>query len=243
MTTEKILVIIPAYNEEANILKAYEKICDYNKEYGTNYDVIVINDCSTDSTLKICMDNNIPVIPLIHNLGIGGAVQTGYKYALENNYEVAIQYDGDGQHDVRYINDIIAPIINGEADLTIGSRFIDDKSSEFKSSLARQLGIRIISFFIRLVSGKKIYDVTSGFRAAGRLVIEDFSKSYPIDYPEPITNTELLKKNYTVKEVPVSMNERTGGISSINSWKTVYFMINVILSVLVVGIRRFKHVK
>lgn len=240
---EKILMILPAYNEEENILKAYNKICDYNKNNGTNYDVIVIDDCSTDRTLKICTENNIPVISLVHNLGIGGAVQTGYKYALENNYDVALQFDGDGQHDVRYVEDIVRPILNGNVDLTIGSRFIDDSSSEFKSSTARQIGIKLISFFIKIVSGKKIYDVTSGFRAAGRLVIDDFSKSYPIDYPEPITNTELLKKNYKVKEVPVSMNEREGGISSIHSWKTAYFMINVILSVLVVGVRRFKHVR
>lgn len=240
---KKILIIIPAYNEEDNILKAYNKIVDYNSKYNTNYDVIVINDCSTDNTLKICENNNIPVVPLIHNLGIGGAVQTGYKYAFDNNYDIALQYDGDGQHDISYVKNIIEPILNGEADLTIGSRFIDKTSSEFKSSKARQLGIKIISFFIKVVTGKKIYDVTSGFRAAGKAVIEDFSKSYPIDYPEPITNTELLKKNYTIKEVAVSMNEREGGISSINSWKTVYFMINVILSILVVGMRRFKHVK
>ena len=240
---ERILMILPAYNEEDNILKAYNKICEYNNAHKTNYDVIVINDCSTDNTLKICLENKIPVIPLIHNLGIGGAVQTGYKYALENDYDVALQYDGDGQHDVKYVENIIRPILNGEADLVIGSRFIDDSSSEFKSSFARQLGIKVISFFIKFVSGKKIYDVTSGFRAAGRLVIEDFAKSYPIDYPEPITNAELLKKKYEIKEVPVSMNEREGCRSSINSWKTVYFMINVVLSILVVGIRRFKHVK
>ena len=240
---KKVLIIIPAYNEEANILKAYNKIIKYNKDNNTNYNVIVINDCSTDNTLKICIENNIPVIPLVHNLGIGGAVQTGYKYALENDYDVAIQYDGDGQHDVSYVDNIIRPILQGEADLTIGSRFIDESTSEFKSSTARQIGIKIISFFIKLVTGKKVYDVTSGFRASGRLVIEDFAKSYPIDYPEPITNTELLKKNYIIKEVAVSMNEREGGVSSINSWKTVYFMINVILSILVVGIRRFKHVR
>ena len=240
---KKVLIIIPAYNEEANILKAYNKIIKYNKDNNTSYDVIVINDCSTDNTLKICIENNIPVIPLVHNLGIGGAVQTGYKYALENDYDVAIQYDGDGQHDVSYVDNIIRPILQGEADLTIGSRFIDESTSEFKSSTARQICIKIISFFIKLVTGKKVYDVTSGFRASGRLVIEDFAKSYPIDYPEPITNTELLKKNYIIKEVAVSMNEREGGVSSINSWKTVYFMINVILSILVVGIRRFKHVR
>lgn len=240
---KKILIIIPAYNEEENILKAYNKIIDYNKMYNTNYDVIVINDCSTDNTLKICNENDIPVISLVHNLGIGGAVQTGYKYAYANDYDIAIQYDGDGQHDIRYVKNIIRPIIENKANLVIGSRFIDKSSSNFKSSAARQLGIKLISFFIKLVTKKRIFDVTSGFRAADRLVIEDFAKSYPIDYPEPITNTELLKKNYTIAEVPVSMNEREGGVSSINSWKTIYFMINVILSVLVVGMRRLKNVK
>ena len=240
---EKVLMIIQAYNEEANILKTFTKIKEYNKIHGTNYDVIVINDCSTDNTYNICKDNDIPVISLIHNLGIGGAVQTGYKYALQNNYDIAIQYDGDGQHDVRYVDKIIQPILRNEADLVIGSRFIEGSESDFKSSKARQIGIKIISFFIKIVSDKKIFDVTSGFRAAGKDVIADFAKSYPIDYPEPITNTELLKKNYRIKEVGVSMNEREGGASSIHSWKTIYFMINVILAILVVGIRRFERVK
>ncbi len=240
---KKVLIIIPAYNEEACILETYKKIIAYNKDNGTQYDVIVINDCSTDDTLLICENNNIPVVPLVHNLGIGGAVQTGYKYAYEKEYDIAIQYDGDGQHDINYVRDIIKPIIENEADFVIGSRFVEKGVSEFQSSSARRVGIKVISIVIKLVTGKKIYDVTSGFRAANKSVIADFAKSYPIDYPEPVTNTELLKKNYRVKEVPVSMNERLGGVSSINSWKTVYFMINVVLSVLVVGMRRFKHVK
>lgn len=240
---QKILIIIPAYNEEECILTTYQKIVNYNKEYGTNYDVIVINDCSTDRTLNICQENNIPVISLVHNLGIGGAVQTGYKYALENNYDIALQYDGDGQHDINYVKNIIQPIIKGNADFVIGSRFINKESSNFQSSTARRIGIRLISFIIKLVTGKKIFDVTSGFRAANSKVIADFAQSYPIDYPEPITNTELLKKKYIVKEVPVSMNERIGGVSSIHSWKSIYFMVNVILSVFVIGIRRYKNVK
>ena len=236
-------MIIPAYNEEECILNTYNKIERYNQENNTKYDVIVINDCSTDGTLKICMDNNIPVISLVHNLGIGGAVQTGYKYALENNYDIALQYDGDGQHDINYVSKIIKPIIEDQADFVIGSRFVEDNVSEFKSSFARRIGIKLISFTIKVVTRKKIKDVTSGFRAANKLVIADFAKSYPIDYPEPITNTELLKKNYRVKEIGVSMNEREGGKSSIHSWKNAYYMINVILSVLVVGIRRFKRVR
>lgn len=239
----KILIIIPAYNEQESILDVYLDIGAYNEANNTNYDVIVVNDGSTDNTLDICQKNNIPVVPLVHNLGIGGAVQTGYKYAYENDYDIALQYDGDGQHDVAYVKNIIEPINRGEADFVIGSRFVQKGASDFQSSSARRVGIKIISATIKLVTGKRIFDVTSGFRAANKLVIADFAKSYPIDYPEPITNTELLKKNYKIKEVPVSMKERAGGISSIRSWRSVYFMINVVLSVLVVGMRRFKHVR
>jgi Glycosyltransferases involved in cell wall biogenesis len=240
---EKVLIIIPAYNEQEGILNTYNEIIDYNKNNGTNFDVIVINDCSTDSTKRICDENNLPTITLVHNLGIGGAVQTGYKYAYDNGYDIALQFDGDGQHDVSYVKTIIEPIINKEADFVIGSRFIDPSSSEFKSSFSRRLGIKIISKSIQLVTGKKIYDVTSGFRAANRVVIEDFAMSYPTDFPEPITNTELLKKKYYIKEVPVAMNERVGGESSIRSWKSAYFMVNVVLAVFVVGIRRYRNVR
>lgn len=239
----KTLIIIPAYNEEECILQTYQTIIEYNKMHGTNYDVIVINDCSTDCTEQICLDNQIPMISLVHNLGIGGAVQTGYKYAKQNDYDIALQFDGDGQHDVSYVKRIIKPIIEGEADFVIGSRFIEDDASEFKSSAARRLGINIISKTIRLVTGKKIYDVTSGFRAANKRVIHDYATSYPIDFPEPITNTEMLKKKYIVKEVPVAMKERAGGVSSITSWKSAYFMINVILAILIVGMRRYRHDK
>lgn len=183
------------------------------------------------------------MIALVHNLGIGGAVQTGYKYAYDNGYDIALQYDGDGQHDVSHIEKIILPIILDEADLVIGSRFIDDTSSEFKSSLARRLGISLLSKEIRLLTGKKIYDVTSGFRAANIEIISDFAQSYPFDFPEPITNMELLKKQYRLKEVAVSMNEREGGVSSIRAWKTVYFMVNVMLSLLIIKIRRYKNAK
>ncbi len=234
----KTLVIIPAYNEEESILNTYKEIIDYNKKYNTHYDVIVINDCSTDKTLEICKTNNIPTISLIHNLGIGGAVQTGYKYALMNDYDIAIQYDGDGQHDVKYIKNIIEPIINDNADFVIGSRFVTKDASEFKSSAARRLGIKLISNIIHLLTKKRIYDVTSGFRAANKKVIQLFANEYPVEYPEPITNMELLKNNLNVFEVPVAMRERDGGVSSIHSWKNAYYMVNVILAILVFGLRR-----
>lgn len=237
---EKVLLIIPAYNEEENILKTYQKVIDYNKKEKKHYDVIVINDCSKDKTSKICHDNNIPVIDLIHNLGIGGAVQTGYKYAYQNNYDIAVQFDGDGQHDVRYVEKIIKPIIDKEADLVIGSRFVEDIKT-FKSTFARRVGIKIISCFMKFATHKKIHDTTSGFRACSKELIYDFSLSYPSEYPEPVTTAEVLKKKYIVKEVAVEMNEREAGVSSIRAWKNIYYMLNVCLALLAIKIRRYKR--
>ena len=236
MKKYRILLVIPAYNEEGNILSVYNKILEYNKRFKTNYDVIVINDGSKDNTEAVCIKNNIPYISLICNLGIGGAVQTGYKYAIDNNYDIAIQFDGDGQHDIKYVKDVIKPIIEKDTDMVIGSRFILDGSSNFKSSKIRRIGIKFISIFIKLVSGKKIYDPTSGFRAINRSLIEEFANSYPVEYPEPVSIVKILNKGYSIKELPVSMNERENGVSSIKTWKNVYYMINVILSILILGI-------
>lgn len=237
---KKILLIIPAYNEEENILKTYQSIIDYNNKNKIKYDVIVINDGSKDKTSQICKDNDIPTINLVHNLGIGGAVQTGYKYAYDHDYDIAVQFDGDGQHNVNYVKDIIRPIINDKADFVIGSRFIEKDNSNFQSTFARRIGINIISFFMKIISKKKIYDTTSGFRACNKKIIAEFAKNYPIEYPEPITTVELIKKGYTLNEVPVKMNEREGGSSSIHSWKQAYYMINVIFSILIIGLRRYK---
>lgn len=235
----KILLIIPAYNEEENILNTYQTIIDYNKKHKTEYDVVVINDGSKDSTGEICKKNKIPTVNLVHNLGIGGAVQTGYKYALSHDYDIAIQFDGDGQHDVNYVEKLIAPIIKDQADFVIGSRFIEELSS-FKTSGARRLGIKIISRFIKIACRKKIYDTTSGFRAANKKVIAEFANEYPLEYPEPITTVELVKKKYRVEEVAVNMKERVGGKSSIHTWKNVYYMMNVCLSILIAGCRRYR---
>lgn len=237
---EKVLLIVPAYNEEKNILKTYKKIMDYNKKNKTDYDVIVINDGSKDETENILIRNNIPHISLIHNLGIGGAVQTGYKYAYENDYDIAVQFDGDGQHDINYVKDIIEPLINRNCDFTIGSRYKDKNVSEFKSTFTRRIGIRLISYIIKLVTHKKVFDTTSGFRACNKAIIREFALEYPTEYPEPITTTELLKKHYKLCEIPVSMNERQAGESSIRAWKNVYYMVNVYLSIIMVGIRRYK---
>ncbi len=236
----KVLIIIPAYNEEKNILNTYKSIVDFNKNNKTNYECIVINDCSTDGTKKILEDNNIPHINLIHNLGIGGAVQTGYKYAYYHDYDIAVQYDGDGQHDVAYIEKIIKPLIDKKADMVIGSRFIDKSLKGFKSSAARRIGIKVISAFIKFATGYKVYDTTSGFRAINKKVILEFASEYPSEYPEPVTDAEVLKKGYKISEVPVVMKKRIGGISSIRAWKSVYYMLNVCLALLVIKMRRYK---
>lgn len=234
---QKVLLIIPAFNEEESILSTINRI----KEYNPHLDYVIINDGSTDTTKKICEENGLNKIDLIHNLGIGGAVQTGYKYAFENGYEYAIQFDGDGQHDVTYVKEIIEPLVNNECDMVIGSRFIEEKSA-FRSTRARQLGISIISFFIKFISGKKIFDTTSGFRACNRKVIELFSKSYPTEYPEPVSTVDLLNKGYRVREIAVEMNERENGVSSIRSWKSAYYMIVVVLSICIISLRRKKNV-
>ena len=225
MKKARILIIIPAYNEEANILNTYKKIMDYNKNNNTNYEVLVINDGSTDNTEMFLKEFNVPHIKLIENLGIGVAVQTGYKYNVE------------------YVKDIIDPIISGKYDLCIGSRFILPDQEGFKSSKARRIGIKMISSLIKIFTGKKIYDPTSGFRAINKDIIKDFSSIYPMEYPEPISYISLLRKNYKIKEVSVVMNERTGGKSSIHTWKNIYYMINVSLSIFIESIKRYKDVK
>ena len=183
----------------------------------------------------MCRKNNYNVIPLINNLGIGGAVQTGYKYALENDYDVAIQFDGDGQHDENYIDCLLKEIEKGN-DFVIGSRFVGNES-EFKSSIFRRIGIRILSLAIKICTGKKIYDPTSGFRAANRSIIKLFADHYPLEYPEPESIVELIRKKYKIVEIPVKMHEREFGTSSIKPLKSVYYMFSVLIAILITSIR------
>lgn len=224
----KTLLIIPAYNEEKNIENTIKKILDL---HNPDIDYIIINDGSTDNTLEILENNHFNYLNLPANLGIGGAVQTGYKYALYNNYDIAIQFDGDGQHNVEYISQLIQQIEAGN-DLVIGSRFLDNLTG-FKSTKTRRVGIKLLSNLIKLCTGKKITDPTSGFRACNKKIIELFSMNYPYDYPEPDTIVKVIKKGFNVKEIPVIMNEREQGKSSINMLKSVYYMIKVSLSIII----------
>lgn len=223
----KKLIIIPAYNEEKNILNVISDI----KTKCQGYDYIVVNDCSKDQTNKLLYDNNCFFIDLKCNLGIGGAVQAGYIYASENGYDIAVQIDGDGQHDVSYICNVVEPLENGEADICIGSRFI--KKQGFQSTVIRRSGILFLSSLIKILTGNKIYDVTSGFRAINKKMIEIYSRDYPQDYPEPEAIVMALKHGAIIKEVPVTMKKRQGGISSINIRRSIYYMIKVSLACLI----------
>ena len=238
----KILMIIPAYNEEKSIVRTVHML-DNIKIKNYDLDYIIINDGSTDNTKQVCIENKLNYIDLPLNLGIGGAVQTGYKYALYNNYDIAIQFDGDGQHDAKYIKDLVDEINKGN-DIVIGSRFVKELS-EFKSTKIRRVGINFLSRLIKLCSGKRIYDPTSGFRAGNKSIIKEFALDYPIDYPEPDTITRVIRKGYNVSEIPVKMNERKEGQSSLttNIFKPCYYMIKVSLAIILTAMSTKKGVK
>ncbi|WNX84090.1 glycosyltransferase family 2 protein [Agathobaculum sp. NTUH-O15-33] len=222
----KILVIIPAYNESENILRTVFNL----QKHAPQTHLIVINDSSTDDTRKILFENWISFLDLPVNLGIGGGVQTGYQYALEHDYDIAIQFDGDGQHDARYIKELISPIISGQADIVIGSRFI--KKEGFQSSALRRLGIYFLSGLIQLLCGIKVQDVTSGMRAVNRKMIKEFAENYAQDYPEPEAILASGLKGARIAEVPVIMHERQGGQSSIHSFKSAYYMLKVSIALI-----------
>lgn len=221
----KVLIIIPAYNEEESI----QKVVGNLTQNFPQYDYLVINDCSIDATKRILEENKMHCLNLPVNLGIGGAVQSGYLYALEHGYDIAIQMDGDGQHDPVYIDKIIQPITDNAADSVIGSRFIDNEG--FQSSAMRRFGINFLSTLIKVCCGIHISDVTSGFRAVNRKGIELFAREYAQDYPEPEAIVVSAMNDIRIKEVSVVMNERDGGTSSIHGLKSIYYMLKVSLAI------------
>jgi glycosyltransferase involved in cell wall biosynthesis len=233
----KILVIVPAYNEQDNLSSLVDKL----RQVKPRLDILIINDRSQDRTARICRELKVNTIHLPCNLGIGGAVQTGYKYAQLHGYEYAVQVDGDGQHDPEYISEILRPLIEKKADLVIGSRYINKEG--YQSSAIRRIGIRYFSLLINLLIQQKVTDPTSGFRACNAKVIDLFSRFYPADYPEPESIVLIKRNGYSITEVPVIMQERLGGVSSIKSFKTLYYMIKVSLAILIDRMRRNVEVK
>ena len=234
----KCLIIIPAYNEAANI----EKVINNIVQNYPQYDYVIINDGSIDKTEEVCANAGYQVLNLPINMGIGGAVQTGYRYAKKNNYDVAVQIDGDGQHDVAFLEDMLKLLESGEADVVIGSRFVQKEG--FQSSQIRRVGIRFLSILARILTGVQIRDITSGYRVVNRRFIEIYANDYPADYPEPEAMIIAAVHGGRIKEYPVIMRERENGTSSITFKKSVYYMIKVTLAMLVrrlsFGFRREK---
>ena len=228
----KKLVIIPAFNEEGNLEKTIKDI----KDNAPDFDYVIINDCSTDKTLEMCRRHGFSYLNLPVNLGIGGAVQTGYRYAYYHGYDIAVQFDGDGQHSASHLEDMVTTLIDTESDMVIGSRFIEKEG--FQSSGLRRIGIKYFTGLIKLLTGKKITDPTSGMRMVNKKLLEKFTDEYPKDYPEPESVVTILSEKYKVTEIPVVMNEREEGVSSISLKNSVYYMIKVRFAILIARMKK-----
>jgi glycosyltransferase involved in cell wall biosynthesis len=225
------LAIIPAYNEEDNIRGVIQDL----KKNASDFDYIIINDASKDSTLTVCRREGYRYIDMPVNSGIGTVIQTGYKYAIQNGYDIVVQFDGDGQHDASYLSMLVEPINKQDADFVIGSRFI--KKEGFQTSSLRRLGINTFRILIYILTGKIITDATSGFRAAGKEAIQFLCEHYATDYPEPESVVSLIKNGFRITEIPVVMRERRGGKSSINFVRSIYYMCKVILAVIICSMK------
>ena len=224
---KRTLVIIPAYNEEHTIGDVVKGV----KALGSGYDVIVINDNSSDKTSEKATAAGAKVLQLSCNLGIGGAVQTGYKYALAEGYDACVQVDGDGQHPTGEISTLVEALFEDGYDIVIGSRFVEKTAYEI--SVMRDLGIRILSYFLRMTTGLVVKDPTSGFRAINRKALTLFAGQYPQDYPEPESLVFAHKKQFRVREVSIEMKNRMHGISSITPVRAAYYMGKVLLAMFI----------
>ena len=232
----KCLIIIPAYNEAGNI----ETVVDNIIQNYPQFDYVIVNDGSTDTTKELCQRNGYRVLNLPVNMGIGGAVQTGYKYALENQYDMAVQIDGDGQHDISFLEKMIQYMQEENADCVIGSRFVNKEG--FQSSKLRRTGIQFLSILGWMLTGVRVYDITSGYRLVSHKFIKIFAWDYPSDYPEPEAIIIAAVHGGKIVEYPVVMKERENGISSITFKRSVYYMVKVTLAMLIrrlsFGVRR-----
>jgi hypothetical protein len=236
MSSYRCLAVVPAYNESATVARVVEAI----HRDAPEFDVLVVDDGSTDDTAQLARAAGASVLVLPFNLGIGGAVQAGYQYALERDYDIAVQVDGDGQHDARNIHDLLAHLhANPELGLVTGSRFVSgDEKLGYQSSASRRLGIRMFAWVLSRIVGRRVTDPTSGFRMVRRRGIALFARDYPHDYPEVEAVLMVHFHRLRMREVPVEMLERGGGQSSISSGKSVYYMIKVLLAIFVGLVRR-----
>ncbi len=223
----KTLVIIPAYNEEHTVGQVIEK----TKQSLPFADILVVNDGSSDSTSAISKQQGAKVLDFPYNMGIGAAMQTGYKFAYKMGYDIAVQCDADGQHRPAQIKKLIDTLINDKVDVVLGSRYLETR--RFKSSISRRLGMLIFSKILSFAVGQKLTDTTSGFRAVNRDVIKTLSMYYPSDYPEPEALVLLHREGFAIKEISINMNSRRGGNSSITPSKSIYYMVKVMLAIFI----------
>lgn len=234
MTEPRVLIIVPAYNEEASIASVLQSL----QRQAPQCDIVVIDDGSKDGTAReVKKFPDVPIVRLPFNIGIGGAMQTGYKYAYRMGYDVAVQCDGDGQHPAHQIERIVEHVVRGDADLIIGSRYVTQ--TNYTPSLPRRVGKSLLSRIVHSIIGGGITDTTSGFRAANRAVIKIFARNYPDDYPEAEALVILHKHGLRVAEAPVDMRERQGGRTSIAAWWGGYYIVKVTLALFINVFRRF----
>ncbi len=233
-TEPRVLVILPAYNEEESIAT----VLTHLRETVPDVDVLVVDDGSHDATPKIVGQfNDVTLLQLPFNLGIGSAMQTGYKYAERNGYDIAIQCDADGQHPAEEIVSLVQRLQQGDADLIIGSRYVAD--SDYRPSFSRRVGKSLLSRWVDLLIGGGITDTTSGFRAMNRHAIQIVAHNYPEDYPEPEVLIILHKHGLKAAEIPVTMHPRQGGVTSIKPVSAIYYMIKVTLAIFIDLFRKY----
>lgn len=232
---KKTLVVIPAYNESMSIRDVVCRI----KEVLPESDVLVVDDGSTDNTSAVAKSSGAMVIALPYNLGIGTAIQTGFLFAMQRGYGIVVRLDADGQHRPEDAKSLIGPILSGEADMVVGSRFLSSDGGGFKSTFARRAGIRLFSTLVSLIVRKHVTDPTSGFQAMNENVVKLFAQEYPPDYPEIEALVLANKAGFRVKEIPVKMLERKSGQSSIDFAKSVYYVLEVFISIVVSIFRKF----
>ena len=233
----KTLVIIPAFNEEETLRSVILGI----RSFLSQADILVVNDGSTDSTANIAREEGVLILEHPYNMGIGATMQTGFIYALRNGYDIAIQIDGDGQHNPEFLPSLIKPLLTGQANLVIGSRYLS--GGGFKSTFLRKLGIKIFTWLVLIFTRKRVTDPTSGFRAVDRKGLELFSEVYPSDYPEVEAIVSTYRKGLSFEEIPVMMRDRQGGSSSIGMLSALYYMMKVTLSISIGSFRRVNPVR
>jgi glycosyltransferase involved in cell wall biosynthesis len=238
VTPGRIVALVPAYDEAEVIGKVVDEI----RVFDPAVHVVVLDDASTDGTAAVAESCGATVLRLPHNVGIGGAVQTGFKFALAEGYDIAVRLDGDGQHDAHELGTLLAPLDRGEADLVIGSRFVDAEGS-YRPPLARRIGIRIFARLVSMLGGERVTDTTSGFLALNRVGIELFAREYPHDYPEVEATLVALKSGLRLSQVQVHMRERETGSSSITFVQSLYYIVKVTLAVLVASLRRYPRLQ